>query len=497
MSRRSTPALLVLGAALTLVGCAERSLEIDFVRSFHLEGKKEPDVAKVLPTAGPLQVWGLTGGAFRGVEVRNRGTFLEAVQAPEPPYWYRFGGQWIFTTEPAVTWDIVAWGRPDTLTTPPETSLTLQLSGLTPWLQDEDLSHALVAWGSGAAYHVTKGPDAVPAGSETAELVLSDLTLEEHGTLGILPAFNGKEGDSIHVAQLLDAPVLTPEGEALFTDGLARSVVRGAKLKNGLDLPSYLDGDRDRELEADLTLSEGALRTLDFHVRGDGFDDVIAEAGGVVGENARTRVLVRPDLFDGYALTSASNLPYLASATFRTPDEEGPTHARLSWTDAGQPNFPSQIVYARSYDVNGSNLETGVVLSLGDTDTLEATALIGAPGTIRIDGEEVGEDFHVSNSAPVITWDAPTVGTATGYEVRVARYTENVGGISEVLYTTETQLRLPPVFMGGEHKEDESFVVVVTARTDTTEGFPERVQAPKTPFGYAARATPRFTAGSR
>ena len=497
MIRRSTPAFLSLAAALAFAGCAERTLDIDFVRTFHLEGKEEPDVVAVMPTQAVLEVWGLAGGAFRGVEIYNRGSYIEAVQAPEPPYWYRFGGQWIFTPEPAVIWDSVTWGRPDLQATPAETSLTLGLSGLAPWLQDEDSSHSLVAWGSGANYAISLGPDAVPAASESAELVLSDLTLEDHGAVGPLPAYNGEAGDSIHLAQLLDAPVVTPEGEALFMNDRSRSVVRGAKLKDGLDLPAHNETGRNRDLTAELSLSEGTPVTLDVHARGDGFDALIAEVGGVVDEDARTQVWVVPDLFDGFAQTTVSGRPFQAIAVFQTPDEAGPTHARLSWSEEGKPAVPSQVAFSRSYEVNGTTLESGVVLALDGATSLEAAPLVGAPLAIRIDGEEVVEGAHISSSTPVISWSPPTVGTATGYEVRIARETENVGAVSWVLYTTETQLRLPPVFLGGEYQADQSFVVIVTARSDTAEGFPHRTQAPKIPYGYAANATPRFTAGSR
>jgi hypothetical protein len=497
VSRRSTPAFLSLAAAVALGGCADRTLDIDFVRSFHLEGQEEPAVLAVMPTNTAIQVWGLAGGAFRGVEVHNRGTFLQASQAPEPPYWYRFGNQWVFTPEPAITWDVVTWGRPDLLPTPEETSLSLGLSGLAPWLQDEDSSHSLIAWGSGANFAVSLGPDAVPAAAETAELVLADLTLEEHGAIARLPAFKGEAGDSIHVAQLLDAPVVTPEGEALFTNDRVRSVVRGAKLKDGLDIPRYDEPSRSREQTAALSLAEGTTHTLDVLARGNGFDAVIAEVGGVVDADARTRVLVQPDLHGGFAQTIRSNLPILANAVFQTPDEAGPTHARLSWSSEGQPGFPPHVSFSRSYKVNDATLEAGVVLPLNGATSLDATPLVGAPTAIRIDGEEVGEGFHVSNSSPIISWDPPTIGAATGYEVSIVRHTENVGAISWVLYTTETQVRLPPAFMGGEHQEDQSLVVIVTARNDATEGFPHRVQAPKIPYGFASHATPRFTAGSR
>src|SRR5690606_21172683 len=113
-----------------------------------------------------------------------------------------------------------------------------------------------------------------------------------------------------------------------------------------LDLPTYLQPQRDRQLEAELVLEEGTLHVLDVHARGNGFDEVIEDAGGVMDENARTRVLVRPDLFDGYALTTTSNLPYFASAAFQTPDGAGPSYARLTWTDAGQPDFEPQVVFA-------------------------------------------------------------------------------------------------------------------------------------------------------
>ncbi|HLT30501.1 MAG TPA: fibronectin type III domain-containing protein [Myxococcaceae bacterium] len=496
MSRRSTPALFGLVAALTLVGCTDRTVDIDFVRSFHLEGA-EPAVVPVMPSHANIQAWGLAGGAFRGIELLNRGTFIQGVEAPEPPYWYGFGGEWIFTPEAAVTWGVIAWGRPDISATPPDTSLSLQVSGLVPWLQEADRSHSLVAWGSGAGYLMPLGADGVESASESAELKLTDLTLEDHGLIIRLPAYKGEAGDSLHVLQFLDGPVTTPEGEERFTNDRSRTVVRAAKLKDGLDLPSIVETSRERELTADVALSEGTLQTLDVDVRGDGFDAVIAEAGGVLNENAYTRVMVRPDLLGGYALERDQNHPYVVSASFQTPEEGGPTHARFSWSDAGQFSVPSHVVFARSYEVNGVALEAGVVLPLEGATELNAAPLVGAPGPIRIDGEEVGEGFHVTASSPVISWSAPTVGTATGYEVRITRRTENVGSVSEILHTTETQLRLPPVFMGGEHKEDQTFVVTVLARNDASEGYPDRVQAPKVPYGFAARATPVFTAGSR
>lgn len=488
---------LALGALLTLLGCTDRSIDIEFSRTHHLEGQEEPEVVAVLPTSGILQAWGLAGGAFRGIELRNRGNLIQGVGAPEPPYWYRFNSQWVFTVEHAVNWEMMTWGRVGTRVSHPQAKVTVEVTGLEPWMADDDAHHALVAWGSGAAYRMTSGRDHTPAGAETSEIILTDLTLEDHGAIAVLPALKGEEGDSLHFVQLMERRVFTPAGEALFENDRSVAVVRGARWKEGLDIPAFNEPDREPAVEHSIELSAATVRTLDVETRGDGFDDVIADAGGVVHEAAETQVIVRPNLFAGIASMTTVEHPSHAFAVFKTPAVDGPEQARLTWTPDGMPGGAMQVAFSRTYEVNGSVVQAGVVQILGDASTYEAAPLVGAPGEILIDDAPVTGETHVSNPTPIIRWSAPTIGTATGYEVRIARFTENAGAISEVVYTTETQLRLPPVFMGHEYQEDQSFVVVVTARSDTSEGFPDRVQAPRVPYGYAARATPRFTAGSR
>lgn len=491
------PWLFGLAAATVLVGCPGGSTaDIRFKQEFHFNGKSDDSFG--VPGGVPIEIWGMVGGTFRTVDVKNRGGgLLQGVEVPEGKLYFRNGGRWIVTDAREVVWHQHVWGRKDQADTPQGTLVETAMTGLAPWSREEGALHQLNVWASGNGYAFPVDNQAIDANAESATVTLRDLKFETDGLNAYLPALNGAAGDSLHLAQVLATHLTDASETVAFEDSWSVAVLRGAILKDGLALP---DGVRPGEPQLSLsaTLTPGNLRELEVDLRGNGFDEVVASADGALsGEHAVTRILIRPDLLGGLARTEAGSLPFALSASARTPEPGAPT-ARLTWSDAATAGPALHVAYGRMYLSQGLQVEAGTVTALDPAaTTLDVAPLVGAPGVIHLDNAPITEGMNVTSPSPLVSWSAPSVGTAHGYEVRIVRRNATGEIRSEALLTRETQVRLPPAFLSQDAEKTFTFAIVVTALHDAAEGFPETRQQPKVPFGYAARGTAFFTSGQQ
>lgn len=492
-----TPWLLGLAVVTALSGCGERLADQEFKHHFHTGDTSGESF--VTPVGVPIETWALVGGTFQSLEMKNRGGgLLQALNVPEGPLWYRNGGRWIVSEARSVLWQQHSWGRMDIALTPFGTRVDTTVTGLAPWSREEGSRHQLNVWASSNGYSFPVLNESVEIGAQQHLVTLRDLAVETDGLDNGLPALDGGKGDSLHLAQMLTTSLTDAAGTTVFDQGVVNFVLRGATL-SGADL-KFPDGVGGGDLAPEMTvpLSEGTMRTLDLDLRGSGFDEVILAAGGTAsGTSAATRVLIRPDVLNGQARTSAARMPFAVSAVALTPEAGAPA-ARLTWSDAATSFAPQQLAYTRTYVANGVTVEAGVVTTFdAATSQLSPAPLVGAPGPIQIDNQPVVEGLHVISPTPLISWTAPTVGTAHGYEVRIVRTASNGSTISESLLTRETQVRVPPPFFIQDEEGSYTFTIVVVALHDPSEGFPETRQLAKVPFGFAARATASFTAAKQ
>jgi hypothetical protein len=108
------------------------------------------------------------------------------------------------------------------------------------------------------------------------------------------------------------------------------------------------------------------------------------------------------------------------------------------------------------YNIQPSNASAPLQFALANrvvsaqlpTASSPIVPLVGPPLNPQIDGKSLFQDQVISGTNPVFSWQPPSVGTASGYRIRVYELDVNNGTTSLNLkggfYVTGTSVQLPP-----------------------------------------------------
>src|SRR5262249_17979223 len=112
---------------------------------------------------------------------------------------------------------------------------------------------------------------------------------------------------------------------------------------------------------------------------------------------------------------------------------------------------------------------------------------------VRINGMEFDAPRTGVGASPVITWEAPSIGTTTDYVVRVHAVDPSVDGVSvrtiAALYTKSTSLQIPASVLGG----GSSYVLTITAVSAPGADLSTRPFIASVPFASADYVTAQLT----
>jgi hypothetical protein len=399
-----------------------------------------------------------TGYAWRPGSAQGNGAFV-IPNVESTPFLLQLGSSYLWSTSRSLDLSYPLMGRPDVELEPEGTSVTLQLSGLVPWRDADDLQW--YAPSAGLAYlSTTCTPDfPVPADAGT---VISG-TVPSYGdwlsTCGNKPARLSPGQDPLYVTQL-----------ASYTDtdaGVDYLEVRRALVTNGLQRT-----DGGLLLSGTLAALPTAPQNLLF--RAAEFEAQVLASGmdaGVVYNSVNVGV---SPAFEQHGLVTS--WPDLGLASDYTPlggDMSVKFQYANPYPSVWTPFVSAQTVGRVRYtlplaDGGTSSGRTISVLAASREQLVGGThpplsVRVGTPRDVRLNGQSAFGNLSGVGLTPVVSWLPPTVGTVTRYNVRINRLYLSGGFVQRVpqssFTTTATQLRLPP----GELQAGQTYFLQVYA----------------------------------
>jgi hypothetical protein len=397
-------------------------------------------------TESPAQLFLLDGGT------PVTGTVLEPgrVRFDVPPGTYLIKNtntQYLLVSWRSVDISARRYGRPDRgeVFFPVPAPASLNLSGLEPdtdpfWPNYSSLSfHSLDVEDSGSFFlqqELTEGQ---------TSLVTTEA--EYYSDYGDIPLFDPAQGDTAWMVQSIERDAgVEPDGGAPVA---YTSLVRAAHLN-----PFAFDGGT---FSVQATLQPAPQQTLRFDWRREEFNALrIASATGALSVSGFFDVF--PTLRttqDGWIDFSVNSMLRFAA---RINDVQAPLVKELSYGNPYPLPWEPVAQFTNLYSFNVTNHDRSRTIRTNESfTTIEAVSdLASVPVRPRV---SLARDFKVDGipattpqilgtATPLVTWEPPALGTATGYVLQIARYNPEFGIITSVariyLGPDDRSVRLPP-----------------------------------------------------
>jgi hypothetical protein len=386
--------------------------------------------------------------------------YLIIRDVPPGPYYLQVDGYYELQEQRFVDWSAYSVTRTDTEVVERKTMLELDLRGLEPWELDDTLR--LWVPSLDRDYPLPVSPE---QGSES--LVVSLDYAELRDLRGSAPLrIDGDRGDRVLIRQ--------------FSQGLKRV----------LRVPPFVQTEGETfRITGELEPVEGVQKTVDC-----GFSELASTLagtvpGGTIETNAYPHLYAAPpELAGRYSgATLAIPAPMGDMAAFEYVNLMSP--AWIEWVEC-------------SVTVRGTQLlpySAATVRQLLDRAVAAPAApVVGPVGTIRLDGQDASLPLAGVSLTPVISWDSPSLGEATAYQVSV--YEELSTAPNPVarfwLQGLEgepppTQMLLPPDIL----RTGSSYALLITAVSRPNDAASPPTSALAQPEGTALRVTAEWTPG--
>ncbi len=335
---------------------------------------------------------------------------------PQGPYVFQLGSIFIATDSRVVNLGDNVPGRPDVVVLNPNEGISLTAGNLAPWSKNDELQ--LASWGAGIGYFSSALNSAilrthVPDAGDTS---LSDLWIDMEGW----DAIEGTKGDDLRIFQL--------SGQVLDGGAVWKSATRSATVTTDLKL----------NLPTPVSTT---FTTLDQQAVEVAFDTTSFEAARAdVSPNAVTfenRWLLDAQL-GGPGPNALTGSPDLA--ILELPADAGVIDLTLSY---GNP-FPAEwqpfvtvgtafeVLYTAPATDGGTSTarsEVGAIsraIPLADAQNGPIGPAITPVRNVMMDGVPISQGLPTVAAAPVITWDAPALGTPTRVDIECIVLTPGV-----------------------------------------------------------------------
>ncbi|HYH96563.1 hypothetical protein [Hyalangium sp.] len=339
------------------------------------------------------------------------------------------------------------YGRPDRgdVFFPNPATASLNLSGLAPdpdpfWPNYSYLNfHSLDVEDSGSFYLPQELVEGQPS------LVATDA--EYNSDYGNIPRFDPAQGDTAWVVQTLERDAgVEPDGGAPVP---YTSLVRAAHV-----IPFAFDGGT---FSVEATLQPAPQQTLRFDWRRDEFNALrIASTTG--SPSISGFVDVYPALKTAQEGWFDYSISAMLSFVPRRTDVQAPLVKELSYGNPYPTGWEPMAQFTSLYSFNVTNhdgsrtqrtsetfLSTEAVSDLASTPVRPRISL---PRDFQVDGMPATTPRILGTATPLVTWEQPALGPATGYTLLISRYNVDLGFMSTIariyLGPDERSLRLPP-----------------------------------------------------
>jgi hypothetical protein len=402
----------------------------------------------------------IAGGFERRAAVGDvDGTFAVPVGFGVPSWQLELGvGQgfpraFLVSSEPQIDVSAIQLGRPDRQFPSVETPVTINATGLVPW----QLTHEIGILSSNAG--------ALVLSTETsASLTPGDTAIANHVIRWPTALVNAAKGDTTLMFQLVGSG--PDAGAADFYVALARSgLATGFTMANGTP--------------ATMTVALAAVpqsRSLAVQVKRSQFDALRAE----VGPGALPARIFEQSLFI-FALPRLRELGFFANAprvlfafpvagtrdydrsfTYGNPFATG----GLAWEELAVARYNFAVPVLAAGATTSTEVQVGFVANIPVTElAVDGTIapVLTPVRNVKIAGKNLATPQTGVGLTPTITWDPPSKGTPSSYDVSVREVTAS-GAATRVraiatFTTTSTSLQVPDSVLSS----GVSYILVVEA----------------------------------
>jgi hypothetical protein len=412
-----TSCLMVLCACPATISPADSGVPFDagteFIKGKYVTRFVQND-GKVVSIAGDLSgatvtVWLETdGGAFvqRSVLGDVNGNYV-VPDVPQGQYVFQLGGIFIATNSRVVNLGDNLPGRPNVVVLNPNEGISLTAGNLAPWTSKDELQ--LASWGAGIGYFSsalsssilrTHAPDA-------GDTSLSAMWIDMEGW----DAIEGSKGDDLRIFQL--------SGQVLDGGAVWKSATRSATVTTDLklNLPTPV-------ATTFTTLDQQAVQvSLDT----TSFENARAEVSPAA-VTFESRWLLDAQLGGpgADALTGAPDL-----AILQLPADAGVVDLTMSYGNPFPAEWQPFVTVGTAFEVlytvpavdggtSTARSEVGAIsrsIPLADAQNGPIAPAITPVRNVMIDGVPIAQSLPTVSASPVITWDAPALGTATRVDI--------------------------------------------------------------------------------
>jgi hypothetical protein len=372
------------------------------------------------------------------------GTFL-IPNVESTPYLLQLGSSYVWATSRNIDLSRADLGRPDAQLEPEGTQLSVQLHGLVPWQDTDDLqlhsANAGIGYFSGASCAFPSWTPPFPGDQSYFSTLDYVFSLQNCGALAA--RIDGTRGDVLYVTQLASRS----EAGGLSFQELRRSY-QTTSLSSG--------GGNTLTLSGFMSPVSTTTRTVNYPA--SSFEALALAAHPTA---ALTTTSLNIGTLPGYTqFGSFAGWPDLALANGTAG--RGDLAASFTYGNpypGAWPQFITALSSARvrySVRLPDGSASTPRSFSVytysqqpltGSTSSL--TPQVGPARDLRINGAVATGDLTGVGLTPLLSWTAPSVGTANYYSVRVYELlATGDGGTTRLpvstLTTAQTQVRLPP-----------------------------------------------------
>lgn len=384
-----------------------------------------------------------TGGFDTQVGVGHDDGTFSIPNVPVGNYWLRFGSTYVWTSVDHVEWVLDAYGRSDVAYPGNPTLLAMNAGNLASWQATDELLYN--APNQGIVISVPPSTPGVTGAPSAGATALSSYTYD-FATLG-LGLLDTSKGDQAYLNQLTTR---TTGGNTYRALGRAWSLP-ALTMADGVNTPAggaFLDLPQTSTVRLNWKRSALAAMTSQVNpaavVTGTEFGIWASPTGLSMGIPSSAFQLFT---YDSGASSAATDLD-LGDLAYGNPYP-------AAWSLLAETYF----IWGVSYLAPGATVPATLqrssytATSTLPTGTTPLAPLVGPVQNPRINGKDLFQNQLAVGATPTLSWDLPSLGTPTGYVIRILEL-KNTGGNSQLLTratlrTAARSLVVPPGVMAA------------------------------------------------
>ncbi|WP_263452039.1 PKD domain-containing protein [Hyalangium gracile] len=379
------------------------------------------------------------------------------------PYLLKFGNAYLWATSRSLDLSRAELGRPDVESEPTGTQLAVQISGLAPWQDTDDLEFHSPSTGIGyfSAWDCAAPVFEAPQMGDTSFVGSMDYVTSMRNC-GSPPArIDPNRGDVFYASQMVSRT--DPVGMQIreLRRSFQTNTLNGATSEDGsLLLSGTLEPLPTTTQPVDYRASSFEALSMAAHPTATAYDTLLY-IGTLPGHGQYGEYAGWPDLAGARSVAGQGDL--VPMFTYGNPYP-------ATWPRFVTAQTSSRVSYSVEREDGSTTTPRAFSVFTFAQEPLSSQPVIprvGPPRELRINGVVATGNLANVGLAPLVSWTPPSLGVPTSYSLRLYELViTSSGGTNRLqltnLTTTQTQLRLPP----GLVVQGKSYYLQVTAIFD-------------------------------